>query len=344
MSGRPVVVLYRPWAPSARAQSIQVLASAHALAAHRPVSLWVRPMPGIGPVRPLSILAHSGLAPRPALSLRVLPAGGTASSLAFRAAVAAWRMAHPAGVGLARQLAYARWAQRLGLPVVLEAHGLHDHAGVEAAAVAGAHGLVCNSEGTLQLLRARHGVLPPSRVVANACRGAGPALVGAGHGIGYVGSVRRTKGLEVLAALSEAVDEPVVMVTPEPRSAHALGGRLRVEGPLAPADVPARLARFRVLVLPLGRGRFADHETCPLKLYDYLASGRPVVVADTPAVRRLVPDWVPRFTPGHLPSLRRALARCEVPELVERFAQRPLVRTWADRAVEIDAALHAAAP
>jgi len=343
---RPVFVLYRPWAPSVRAQTVQVLHAAHGLAAHRPVTVCVRPSE---PTSAEAVLQHQGLSARPGLRLHVLPAGGTASSLAFRAQLLAWRSGPGRqGVGLSRTPRYARWLQQLGRPVVVEAHGLADDADAEARALRSSCGLICNSHGTLGRLRARHGLLPPAQVIANATRGPGPALTGPGEGIGYVGSVRTEKGLQVLADLAEQTSEPVVVVTPEPERARRLGAALQVEGPVPPHEVGARLSRFRVLVLPLEPGPFGDVETCPLKLFDYLASGRPVVLADTGAVRALVPAvvpaWVPRFRPGDTDSLRSAIARATSAPRVARFAARPLVRTWADRAVEVHRALERWAP
>ena len=333
---RPVFMLYRPWAPAVRAQSVQVICAAHALARRRAVTACFRPT---RPTTPANVLVHLGLAPAPGLALVGLPRAGTPSALVFRAAFATWWLQNRDGIGLARTLRYARAAQRVGCPVVVEVHGLHDDVGLERQVLAQAHGLVTNSEGTLALLRRRHGVLPPARVVPNATRGPGPPLAGTGRGIGYVGSIRKGKGLAVLARLAEVVEEPVVVITPEVGAARALGRALDVRPAVPPHRVPSELAALRVLVLPLAHGRFGDHETCPLKLYDYLASGRPVVVADTPAIRALVPSWVPRFVPDDLASLQRAVAQASEPQRVARFAARPLVRTWSQRADEIDEAL-----
>ncbi len=292
-----------------------------------------------------AILEHYGLPPRVGLRLGVLPRGATAGSLRFAAAMAAFA-AREGGraLWLSREPRYAARALRLGGDLVVEAHGLRGRAPLEAAGLRAARGLVVNSEGTLRRLRRRHAVLPPTRVVSNACRGAGPALRGVGEGIGYVGSLRADKGVGVLERLAAVLDEPVVVVTPEAAEARRRSRRWQVEEALPYRDVPARLARFRVLVLCLAHGAFGDEETCPLKWFDYAASGRPVVVADTAAMRRLAPGWVPRFTPGDVPSLHQAIEACEDPALRDRFAQRPLVRTWADRAAEVDAFLRAVAP
>jgi glycosyltransferase involved in cell wall biosynthesis len=319
-----------------------VIRAAHALAAHRPVELWVRPT---GPTTSASILASMGLSERRTLRLGVLPASSTAASVAHRLAMARFAARHRGrALWLSRSPRYARQALRLGGQLVVEAHGLHEPADLEAWGLRRAAGLITNSVGTRQRLEQRHRALPPTVTLANACRGPGPALHGPGHGVGYVGSLRDDKGVDVLARLAVDWPEPVVVVTPEAQRARALSRRWQVEPALPPAEVPARLARFRALVLCLAHGPFGDLETCPLKWFDYQASGRPVVVADTPAIRALVPDWVPRFAPGDEGALRQALHEALAPRRVARFAAREGLRTWADRAAEVDAFLQQVAP
>lgn len=74
-----------------------------------------------------------------------------------------------------------------------------------------------------------------------------------------------------------------------------LAGRLGVEasvmfaGPAAMRDVPAWLNIFDAALLPLSAS------AVPVKLYEYLACGRPVVAADTPLCRRYEKSGALRF-------------------------------------------------
>ncbi len=332
---RPVVQLHRPWAPDPRAESIQVLAAAHGLARHREVEVLMRRSE---PVRVEELLARHGLVARPGLHVELLPGGGTAASLAFWAAVARWwARGRGRGVALARTPRYGLRARRAfpGLRLVAEVHGLADP--LLPALLTVSVGAVCNSRGTAEGVRRLAPGLPVA-TLANASRGPGPAWIGEGEGIGCTGSVRAEKGLEVLARLAEGTEEPVVLVTGDPSAARALGPRLQVEGPLDPAAIPARLARFRCLVVPLAPGPFGAVETCPLKLFDALASGRPLVVADAPTLHDgIVPEWVPRYRMGDVDDLQDAIARAVA--LRDRFARRPLVRSWDDRGDELHAFL-----
>jgi glycosyltransferase involved in cell wall biosynthesis len=320
---------------------VQVLAAAHGLAPHRPVEVLFR---ASTPVDAEDLLRRHGHAPRAGLTVRVLPRSGAVASVAFWGGVLRWWLRWEGrGIALVRTPRYGLRAARAmpGLPLVAEVHGLDDPRLAEL--LPRCVGAVCNSRGTARgVARLAPGL--PQVVLANAARGPGPTWHGEGEGIGYVGSVRAGKGLEVLAELSKRIDDPVVLVTPDVEQARQLGGRLVVESCLAPAAVPARLARFRCLVVPLAPGPFGEVETCPLKLFDALASGRPVVVADAPTLHEdLVPRWVPRYRMGDAHGLARAIdaAVASAP----RFAgARHGVRTWDDRGRELDAFLSEVCP
>jgi glycosyltransferase involved in cell wall biosynthesis len=101
--------------------------------------------------------------------------------------------------------------------------------------------------------------------------------------------------------------------------------------------LPARLARCRALVLPLEDNSFGRQFTSPLKLWDYLATGIPIVAADLPTVRDAAGD-LPFYYPagdrvGLAAALRAALAAGPRPRRL---------RTWDDRAAELEAVLDAA--
>jgi len=338
---RPVIQLHRPWAPDPVAESVQVLSAAHGLAAHRSIDVLFRAR---RPVTPMALQRRHGHAPRSGLTVRVLPHNNTMASAGFWAWVLRWWLRTEGhGIALVRTPRYGLRAARAmpGLRIVAEVHGLADP--LLPDLLRHCAGAVCNSHGTADGV-ARLAPALPLAVLANAARGPGPTLSGEGEGIGYVGSVRPEKGLEVLAELAALIDEPVVLVTPDEDAARRLGGALQVEPPLDPVDVPGRLARFRCLVVPLGPGRFGEVETCPLKLFDSLASGRPVVVADAPTLHEgIVPSWVPRYRMGDGSDLQRAVA-IAIADAARFAAHRGTVRTWDDRGDELDGFLTEVCP
>lgn len=349
--------LYRPTAPSVRAQSVQVVHAAHASASRgHHVTLCVQAArPGVDA---REVLAFYGLTPRDTLELRVLPAGNTAASLAFRAAFARWAVR--GGVVMARSKRYAaealRWA-RGRFDLVVEAHEVDSLLAVERGedpepwralerrVLAAARGVVCNAEGTAEMLRATHPDAPAIEVLHNAThptRRRAPTEPGVG--VGYTGSLRAAKDPGILADLARLLDAPVTIVGPDrdPALVARSGGRLRFEPELPHRDLPDRLARFAVLAVPVGPGLFGERLTSPLKLWDYLAVGRPVIAADTPALRSAAGQAASYFTPGDAAAMARAaeelLTRPEV--VARRVAEARLrLRTWDQRAAELDAFL-----
>ena len=62
-------------------------------------------------------------------------------------------------------------------------------------------------------------------------------------------------------------------------------------GHVAPSEVPTWLAAADIAVLPnSGTSVIGSRYTSPLKLYEYLAAGCPIVASDVPAVREVVTD------------------------------------------------------
>ncbi|MDD4627885.1 MAG: glycosyltransferase [Candidatus Peribacteraceae bacterium] len=86
---------------------------------------------------------------------------------------------------------------------------------------------------------------------------------------------------------------------------------LRFEGALSGSAVPSALAACSVCVYPAPASDhpFFRRDTSPLKVFEYLAAGRPTVCADIPPLRGVLdPSLVHFFTPGDPASLADAIA------------------------------------
>ncbi len=114
--------------------------------------------------------------------------------------------------------------------------------------------------------------------------------------VGFVGHLRPWHGVDdLLAAVARlAADDPAVCLVVvgdgparpalEARAeALGLGDRVRFLGAVLHAQVPGLVAAFDVAVAPYAADAGAYFS--PLKLFEYLAAGRPTVAADLPAVR-----------------------------------------------------------
>jgi glycosyltransferase involved in cell wall biosynthesis len=346
----PWFVLYRVADDPARAQTVQVVHTAWALArAGLEVTL---PIEGRG----APLLADLGLEAPP--GLRIVALGGrTAGSLRLRAALLAFLVrSRGRGVVACRHLRYAYGALSLGGRGVRLLYEAHEIARREAAAagedvapwlhrealvLARARWLVTNAEGTLAALRRDHAVLPPARVCANAAQQR-PAPVVPGRGVGVVGSVRPYKDPDTVADAALRLPGLLKWVGAEPLAAarlrHRSGGALEVEPPAPHHAIPARLASFETLLLPLSPGdEFGQALTSPLKLWDALQSGVPLVAADTPAVRAAAEGAYVPYTPGDVDSLVAALQLARDPAVRARVlaTARQRARTWDDRAREL---------
>jgi glycosyltransferase involved in cell wall biosynthesis len=121
-------------------------------------------------------------------------------------------------------------------------------------------------------------------------------------------------------------------------------------GLVDPPNVRASLSRATMLALPNPASAISTRFTSPLKLFEYMAAGRPIVASDLPAFREvLVPgETAVLVTPGDPAALAGGLRRVlSDPELGARLATaaRAAVRdyTWDRRAERLEALLSAVA-
>jgi glycosyltransferase involved in cell wall biosynthesis len=146
-----------------------------------------------------------------------------------------------------------------------------------------------------------------------------PRHLGAGFRIVFAGSLAPWQGLDtLLRALVEVPAATVVIVGDGPTGvglralADELGvaARVRFLGALAPDEVPSILAGGDVcFVGHTDRGNSAETFRSPLKLYEYLAMGKPVISSSVPdAVATIAPGKTGfLFQPDDVASLVRAI-------------------------------------
>jgi glycosyltransferase involved in cell wall biosynthesis len=119
--------------------------------------------------------------------------------------------------------------------------------------------------------------------------------------------------------------------------------RITFTGLIPPADVSARLREADVLTLPNPASAISSEFTSPLKLFEYMASGRPIVASDLASLREVLRDEQNALLvdAGNPQALVAAIVRIkDDPELGRRLAGQAMLDvrdfTWARRAERLE--------
>jgi glycosyltransferase involved in cell wall biosynthesis len=217
----------------------------------------------------------------------------------------------------------------------------------------------------LDELSARYGPRPAAFVVPD---GADPANdvvdrvddVSAPPLAAYAGHLYPWKGADVFVqALASAPSVRGLIIGGHPSEPdHArvarlavdvgVADRLEITGLLPRARVAAALSRATMLVIPNTASAISERYTSPLKLFEYLWVGRPIIASDLPALREvLTADAAVFVPPGDaiaLGAAMQALAHDPGRAAALSRAARNLapMYTWEARAIRIEQALAAA--
>jgi len=369
-----ILYLSTSYVPSRRASGIHVMRMCHAFArAGHAVTLAVKGSPPREEPGVADVFAYYGVAP--AFTVRRLrhPAvrGG---GLVFAVQVRTLLRQASADFDLvySRDLVGAWMALGAGLPVVFEAHGLPE--GVlstllwrrlmRSPALAR---LVVISTALRDILRSAR--LLPARVeTVVAHDGADPVAPGqpgtansppaappapGGRSVGYVGSLYAGRGVELVVEVARRI--------PEARF-HVVGGgerelaewraaatppNLTFEGFVPPEHLGRWYARLDVLLMPYQRNVAVATGTAdtsrwmsPMKMFEYMAAGRPIVASDLPVLREVLEDGrnallaPPEQVDAWEGAVRRVLDDPELADRLGRSARQDLEAhyTWDARA------------
>ncbi len=175
--------------------------------------------------------------------------------------------------------------------------------------------------------------------------------------VGYVGRLQTMsmdKGVGTLLQALAALDGAAIALVGGPQEKteelrltwRALGqaeSHFLEAGQVAPDAVPLYLAAFDVCAMPFPWTQHFAYYASPVKLFEYMASGRPLVATNLPAVAEVIQDGEDALLvpPGDAPALTAALLRLrEDAALRQGLAANARAKvlanyTWATRARRI---------
>ncbi len=175
----------------------------------------------------------------------------------------------------------------------------------EHAIYAGSEGVAALTQWLVDDLREEYGVNTPMRVVPDgvdlsAAENAvfSPSTDGGPARLLYLGSLHPWKGVNCLLDALPAIEQACLIIAGGPSQriaelkaqAEMLGvaGRVVFMGEVPPARRFEVIAGADICMLPLTNTAIGSRYTSPLKLFEYMAMGKPVVAADVPALRSVI--------------------------------------------------------
>lgn len=334
--------------PSDHAHSIQILNTCRALAEEGArVHLMVKPNPDRRVASAEEALAAYGLAPHARLAVEFLP--GFPKFLAGLAARWKVRRAEGRPVFYARHLRLAQAAAGRGT-VVVELHKFEEDA---RPAAAKADGIVTITSALAERVRSQFSPRAPIETIPDGVDSSRFAPVeGSGEPrLVYTGQFHDWKGVDVLIRALAKLPGTRALIVGGPRGRETLEELARREGVahriewagfLPQDEMRARLRRGDIGLVPTRAANGQDIAASPLKLFEYMASGLPVLASDLPAIRDVVRDGENGvlFREGDADALAAAAARLvgnasERDSLAAQARKDAERRTWSERARRI---------
>jgi glycosyltransferase involved in cell wall biosynthesis len=191
----------------------------------------------------------------------------------------------------------------------------------------------------------------PDEDRARATGAIGPVVAYAGHLYAWKGVDVLLEAIAQLPGVGGLIvggheKEPDLARLKDQATRLGIAGRVRFTGLVPPSAVAGQLRASDVLVLPNPASAISTRFTSPLKLFEYMAAGRPIVASDLPAIREVLrhDESALLVAPGDPAALAAGVRRVVNDHaLAERLASRALAAveeySWDRRGERLDALL-----
>ncbi|MGE0868674.1 MAG: glycosyltransferase family 4 protein [Kofleriaceae bacterium] len=168
---------------------------------------------------------------------------------------------------------------------------------------------------------------PPDRRI-RACRGTGAPV------IGYVGSLYPGRGVETIIAVADGMPRYKFRVVGgsqedlERWRRRDVPHNVELVGFVPPSQLPEIYGEFDIVVMPYASrgvtgpsgGSDTSKWASPMKMFEYMASGVPIITSDLPVLQEVLRD-------GHNALIVRAESVEEWQAAIERLIREPTLRT-----------------
>ncbi len=169
----------------------------------------------------------------------------------------------------------------------------------------------------------------------------------------YTGHLYKWKGVQILADSTKYLDRDTIVYfvggTQDDRknflihNKYLINNKKIVSIPCRPnKEMPLWLKAADILVLPnIADKKISSHYTSPLKMFEYMASKRPIIASDLPSIREILDESCASFfCSGDSNNLSRAIKDLLAnPKLQQKISQSAYIKvqgyTWQKRAQKI---------
>ena len=105
----------------------------------------------------------------------------------------------------------------------------------------------------------------------------------------YVGRISKTRGLEIFEAIAQSNEAKIVLVG-EVEDQPLRHSRIRLDPFVPHSQVPSYYKMAQIVLLPYQHSLEHAQSISPMKLFEAMAAGRPIIASNIPTIREIIED------------------------------------------------------